>query len=85
MDGSVAEFEHDLIRERTQSGLAAARAGGCKSNLDNQQVQEFKALLRDPDIQVAEVARRYGVPEPFFNSMSASSRRVNEDLGCSYN
>ncbi|EBC1425472.1 Hin recombinase, partial [Salmonella enterica] len=29
--------------------------------LDDQQVREIKALLRDPDIQVAEVARRYGV------------------------
>jgi transposase-like protein len=26
-----------------------------------EQVREIKALLRDPDIKVAEVARRYGV------------------------
>ncbi|AQL36469.1 MULTISPECIES: recombinase family protein [Pseudomonas syringae group] len=62
---ALAEFERGLIRERTQSGLAAARArgraGGRKPKLDDQQVREIKALLRDPDIQVAEVARRYGV------------------------
>ena len=29
--------------------------------LDDKQVREIKALLRDPDIQVADVARRYGV------------------------
>jgi len=62
---ALAEFERNLIRERTQAGLAAARArgrsGGRKPKLDAQQVREIKALLRDPDIQVADVARRYGV------------------------
>lgn len=64
---ALAEFERGLIRERTQAGLAAARArargraGGRKPKLDDQQVREIKALLRDPDMQVADVARRYGV------------------------
>ena len=62
---ALSEFERNLIRERTQAGLAAARArgraGGRKPKLDDQQVREIKALLRDPDIQVADVARRYGV------------------------
>ena len=61
----LAEFERGLIRERTRAGLEAARArgraGGRKPKLDEQQVKEIKALLRDSDIQVAEVARRYGV------------------------
>lgn len=62
---ALAEFERGLIRERTQAGLAAARArgraGGRKPKLDEQRVREIKALLRDPDIQVSEVARRYGI------------------------
>lgn len=62
---ALAEFERHLIRERTNAGLAAARArgraGGRKPKLDDKQVREIKALLRDPDIQVADVARRYGV------------------------
>ena len=62
---ALAEFERGLIRERTQAGLAAARArgrsGGRKPKLGEKQVREIKALLRDPDIQVSEVARRYGV------------------------
>ena len=65
MFAALSEFERNLIRERTQAGLAAARArgraGGRKPKLDDQQVREIKALLRDPDIQVADVARRYGV------------------------
>jgi DNA invertase Pin-like site-specific DNA recombinase len=62
---ALADFERGLIRERTQAGLAAARArgrtGGRKPKLTDKDVREIKALLGDPDIQVAEVARRYGV------------------------
>lgn len=62
---ALAEFERSLIRERTHAGLAAARArgrlGGRKPKLGEKQVREIKGLLRDPDIQVADVARRYGV------------------------
>ncbi|MFT8418583.1 MAG: recombinase family protein [Acetobacter sp.] len=62
---ALAEFERSLIRERTHAGLAAARArgrsGGRKPKLGEKQVREIKALLRDPDIQVADVARRYSV------------------------
>ncbi|MGE8296004.1 MAG: recombinase family protein [Pseudomonas sp.] len=62
---ALAEFERNLIRERTKAGLAAARArgrkGGRKPSLDPQQIREIRALLRDPDIQVVDVASRYGV------------------------
>jgi DNA invertase Pin-like site-specific DNA recombinase len=62
---ALSEFERNLIRERTHAGLAAARArgraGGRKPKLDDKQVREIKALLRDPGIHVADVARRYGV------------------------
>lgn len=61
----MAEFERSLIRERTYAGLAAARArgrsGGRKPKLGEKQVREIEALLRDPQIQVADVARRYEV------------------------
>ena len=62
---ALAEFERNLIRERTRAGLAAARArgrnGGRKPALDDRQVRAIRALLRDPEIQVTDVARRYGV------------------------
>lgn len=56
---ALAEFERGLICERTQAGLAAARAR--KLKLHDQQVKEIKELLRDPDMRVADVARRYDV------------------------
>lgn len=62
---ALAEFERSPIRERTHAGLAAARAtgrsGGLKPKLGEKQVREIKALLREPEILVADVARRYCV------------------------
>ena len=62
---ALAEFERNLIRERTKAGLDAARArgrkGGRRPVLTDGQIREIKALLRDPEIQVGTVARRYGV------------------------
>lgn len=62
---ALAEFERSIIRERTRAGLEAARArgrtGGRPPALSDDDIAVAKALLRDPDITVAEVARRLGV------------------------
>jgi DNA invertase Pin-like site-specific DNA recombinase len=62
---ALAEFERGVIRERTLAGLQAARArgrlGGRPPALSPKDVAAAKALLRDPEITVAEVARRLGV------------------------
>jgi len=60
---SLAEFERNLIRERTRAGLDAARArgrlGGRKEELDEKQVREIRAMLRVPWVKVSDVAKRY--------------------------
>ncbi|MCQ9616546.1 recombinase family protein [Paenalcaligenes niemegkensis] len=62
---SLAEFERNLIRERTQAGLTAARArgraGGRKPKLDTRQIKEIKRLMADPSIPVTKIAERYKV------------------------
>ena len=62
---ALAEFERNLIRERTHAGLASARArgrvGGRKPSLSPQQVKEVQALMRDPSVNVTSVTKRYGV------------------------
>jgi len=62
---ALAEFERNLIRERTLAGLTAARArgrvGGRKPKLNEKQIREIKTLLTDPATQVKDVAERYGV------------------------
>lgn len=49
---ALADFERNLIRERTATGLAAARArgrkGGRKPTRDAKRVREIKLLLNDP-------------------------------------
>ena len=62
---ALAEFERNLIRERTLAALTAARArgrvGGRKLKLNDKQIREIRALLADPAAQVKDIAARYGV------------------------
>ncbi len=63
--GALAEFERELIRERTMAGLAAARArgrkGGRPRKLDARKVALARTMLQDPNVSVSEVARTLGV------------------------
>jgi len=62
---ALAEFERQIIRERTMAGLEAARArgrtGGRPPALSESDLAAARALLRDPEITVSDVARRLGV------------------------
>jgi DNA invertase Pin-like site-specific DNA recombinase len=62
---SLAEFERAIIRERTRAGLDAARArgrtGGRPPALTARELTAAKAMLADPDLTVADVARQLRV------------------------
>ena len=62
---ALAEFERNLIRERTFAGLKAARArgrkGGRPAKLSTKEVKTIRALLKTADIPVAEIAARFGI------------------------
>jgi DNA invertase Pin-like site-specific DNA recombinase len=62
---TLAEFERDLIRERTLAGLAAARArgrkGGRKFALTKAQVRLAQAAMASRDTSVAALAAELGV------------------------
>ncbi len=62
---SLAQFERQLISERTQAGLAASRARGRKGGrpkaLSAKQVREARLILADPAATVSDVAKTYGV------------------------
>lgn len=70
--GALAEFEHSLIRERTIAGLAAARArgrrGGRKLAMSKADVRKAAAMLSDPKITKAEVAKHFSVSRVTLNA-----------------
>ncbi|MBO0863465.1 MAG: recombinase family protein [Mycobacterium sp.] len=62
---AIAEFERDLIRERTAAGLAAARArgrvGGRPKALSTGQVAAVQRLYDTGELTVAEIGQIFGV------------------------
>jgi DNA invertase Pin-like site-specific DNA recombinase len=80
---ALAEFERAMIRERTRSGLQAARRrgrlGGRPPALTGQDLAEAKALLRDPDITVEQVAKRLGVaPSTLYRHLPGGRSAVEQ-------
>ena len=65
--GGIAEFERELIRDRTSEGRrrakAAGRRMGRKPKLTATQKQEALAALADGSARGADLARRYNVAE----------------------
>ena len=61
---ALAEFERELIRERTMAGLQAARVrgrkGGRKFSLTKAQVRLAQAAMRHRDTKVSELCRELG-------------------------
>jgi DNA invertase Pin-like site-specific DNA recombinase len=62
---ALAEFERDLVRERTSAGLAAARArgrrGGRPSVLTGHKLQVAQEMYRSGQYTVAAIAKTLGV------------------------
>ena len=63
--GSLAEFERDLIRERTTAGLEAARArgriGGRPTVMTPEKLAAARAMRASGEHDVASIARALGV------------------------
>ena len=59
--GALAEFERDIIKERTQAGLLAARArgkvGGRPRALAAKEIAIAKALYADPDKSIKDICQ----------------------------
>jgi DNA invertase Pin-like site-specific DNA recombinase len=76
--GALAEFERDIIRERTLAGIAAARArgrvGGRPRKLSKKQVAMAKNLMKDTSIPIADICKTLGV------SKATLYRYVKEEL-----
>jgi DNA invertase Pin-like site-specific DNA recombinase len=63
--GALAEFERDIIRERTQAGLSAARARGRKGGrpkaLTPKKAQMARALYNDKTNSIDDICRTLNI------------------------
>ena len=63
--GLMAEFERDMLRQRTLAGLASARqrgrVGGRPRTLTSQDLKKARALLQSGDYSRAQIAEDLGV------------------------
>src|SRR6476659_3249402 len=75
--GALAEFERDLIRERTNAGLAAARArgrvGGRPQKLDEKKLKMLHALYADKSNSIPDILSTLNI------SKSTLYRYINAD------
>lgn len=81
--GALAEFERNIIRERTLAGLQAARARGRKGGrpkaMNAQNMAVAQALIKDGVLTVREVAKQVGVsPATLYKYMPASRAMVTD-------
>ncbi len=76
--GALAQFERELIRDRTVAGLASARArgrvGGRPPKLTADQVRTARRLYEERELTVAEIGRVLGV------SRTSIYRALHRDL-----
>ena len=80
---AIAEFEREIIRERTRAGLDAARSrgrtGGRPRALSDTDLKEARVLLTDPEITVEDVARRLGVgPSTLYRYLPAARHSIRD-------
>jgi DNA invertase Pin-like site-specific DNA recombinase len=63
--GSMAEFERDIIRERTNAGLASARrrgrVGGRPKALTPTEVQILNNMAGDKSLTIADICKTLGI------------------------
>jgi len=63
--GALAEFERDIIRERTKAGMAAAksrgRVGGRPRKMDKKKIAYAKALMDSEENTVDDICSELGI------------------------
>lgn len=74
--GALAEFERNLIRERTHAGLSAARArgkmGGRKPKLNAAQIKTLRRMYDSRQHTVKEICKVMGITKPtFYNYLNS--------------
>lgn len=76
---SIAEFERDIIRDRTKAGLKAARTrgrlGGRPKALNEDQIKMLKSLHQDKSNSINEICKMFNIKKPtLYKYLSQSTR-----------
>lgn len=78
---ALAEFERDLIGERTKAGLKAARTrgrlGGRPPLLDNRQITRMIEMYDEGKNTVAEICKIYSISRPSFYNYLKKRKQEN--------
>jgi DNA invertase Pin-like site-specific DNA recombinase len=68
--GALAEFEREIIKERTQAGLVAARSrgkvGGRPKALTTKEVQILRNMAADKSLTVSDICKTLGIGRTTF-------------------
>jgi DNA invertase Pin-like site-specific DNA recombinase len=68
--GALAEFEREIIRERTRAGLVAARSrgrsGGRPKALTAKEVQMLRNMAADKSLSVSDICKTLGIGRTTF-------------------
>jgi DNA invertase Pin-like site-specific DNA recombinase len=80
---SLAEFERDIIRDRTKAGLSAARArgrkGGRPAGVDEKKKKAALALKKDPERSVKEICDIVGISRNTYYKYTRSGDQSGAD------
>ena len=82
--GALAEFERDLVRERTQAGLSAARTrgrvGGRRPVLTGKKAEMALAMYRSRALPVAEICQTLGVSRTSLYRLIGAQKDAEEKV-----
>jgi DNA invertase Pin-like site-specific DNA recombinase len=78
--GALAEFEREIIRERTQAGLQSARSrgkiGGRPKALTPKEVQILRNMAADKSLTVSDICKTLGIGRTTFYRYVKAGERV---------
>ena len=82
---ALAEFERELIRERTQAGLRAARArgrmGGRPKEMTPEKLKMAVRLMKDPEVSIKEICSTLGVAKSTLYRYVSPKGEIREQVG----
>ena len=81
--GALAEYERELIRERTKAGLTAARArgrkGGRKPAMNEEQIEQARAMMDNPKLKIKSIIKTLGISKATLYKYVPMGKSVNKN------